>query len=184
MRLGSWSHGLRGQSTFVVVSLALIAIMVFASLLLAWSTKEGLGHFQRYRAYRDLQSHSGRVDSLSGKLNEVREEIKALRVALPADNQGSFVLNKLVEDARVRGLGIGTLTAMDEIPFKGFSELPFELEVTGEFPSMLGYIHSLENSGMAVQIRHLSFINEILNRSQVKAVIQLSVFSPTSESRP
>jgi Tfp pilus assembly protein PilO len=178
MRSGPWRHRIRGPLTFAGVSILLLASIALTSLLLAWATREGLGQYQRYVAYRDLQSHSGRVDSLVGKLHEVSEELKSLRTALPAENQGSFVLNTLVEEAQVRGLGMGTLTAMDEIPFKGFTELPFELELTGEFPSMLAYIHALENRGMAVQIRHLAFTNEILNRSQVKATIQLSVFSP------
>jgi hypothetical protein len=88
------------------------------------------------------------------------------------------VLNLLVEEAGKRELGISGITALDVVPFPGYSELPFEVGLTGTFPALARFLHSLETQGMALQVRRVRVQGEGLNRNRVRAGLDLSVFSP------
>ena len=171
--------GYGGQAAFagVVTALALLtALMVTGG---AWAYRELSEQISIYGSYQDLQRNAGRADSLSAAYDGLGRDLEALGKALPRDNQASHVLNVLVEEARKRELGISGVTALDEIPFPGYTELPFEVGLTGGFPSLVRYFHSLETQGMAVQLRRVTVKNESLNKARVQARLELSVFSPT-----
>lgn len=178
--LGSYA----GQAAFsgVVFALALLTALLVAGG--AWAYRELSDQMARYGSYRDLQRNAGRADSLSAAYEGLVRDLEALGKALPPDNQASHVLNVLVEEARKRELGISGVTALDEIVFPGYSELPFEVELIGGFPSMVRYFHSLETQGMAVQLRRMTVKNETLNKARVHARLELSVLSPAGGTAP
>lgn len=160
---------------------------VLALLVIAGSALAGVGWLAygeivkqtaRYRDYKSLQENAGKADSLSAAYTSLQTDLRALRNALPAENQGSQVLNALVEDARSRGLAIGGITALDEIPFAGYRELPFEVEASGAFKDLVAYLRGLENRGMALQVRRFTAQAEGMNKARVKARLELSVFAP------
>lgn len=170
--------GYGGQGAFAGVA----AVLALATALLVagggWAWMELSRQWDRYGSYRDLQRNAGRADSLSRAYADLGRDLEALKAALPADNRASHLLNLLVEEARERGLGIAGITALDEVPFPGYSELPFEVELSGGFPSLVRYFHSLETRGLALQLRKIAIRNESLNRADVRAHLDLSVFAP------
>ncbi|MDB5050700.1 MAG: Pilus assembly protein PilO [Fibrobacteres bacterium] len=167
-----------GQAAFIGVAvLLLLAAAVLGAI--GWRAyAEVSGQAARYRDYRALQRDAGKADSLSAVYENIRKEIQGIREALPAQNQGSQVLNILVEDARKLDLGIAGINALDEIPFPGYKELPFEINLTGGFANLVRYLHSLETRGMVLEVRSLSAHAEAINKSQVTAKLELSVFVP------
>lgn len=167
-----------GQAAFAAV---LAGFLVCAGALAAagWKSFQELSaQTARYRAYRDLQRDAGKADSLSAAYAVIQKDLQRFRAALPEGNQGSFVLNILVEQARKQDLGIAGITAMDEVPFPGYRELPFELDLTGGFPKLVRYLHSLETRGMVLQVRRLSARSEAINKAAIKAKLEISVFVP------
>lgn len=167
-----------GQAAFAGVA----AVLLMGALALAaigWRAYQVVtGEAIRYRSYKSLQQEAGQVDSLSTVYSSILKEIRNLRQALPARNQGSHVLNILVEDARKLELGIVGINGLDEIPFAGYRELPFELTLNGSFTDLVRYLHGLETRGMVVRIRRLDAKAEALNKSRVAAKLELSVFVP------
>jgi len=132
----------------------------------------------RYRDYKSLQENAGKADSLADAYSALQSDLRTLRNALPEENQGSQVLNTLVEDARGHALALGGITALDEIPFPGFRELPFEVEASGSFKDLVAYLRGLETRGMALQVRRFTAHAEGMNKARVKAKLELSVFAP------
>jgi Tfp pilus assembly protein PilO len=138
----------------------------------------------RYRDYKSLQENAGKADSLAAAYGALQADLRALRSALPDRNQGSQVLNSLVEDARRYNLAIGGINALDEVPFPGYRELPFEVEASGGFKDLVGYIRALETRGMALQVRRFTAQAESMNKARVKAKLELSVFVPDEPGAP
>lgn len=162
-----------------------IVLAMSSALLLAiatWACREFANQWVQYATYRDLQMNAARADSLTSAYSELGRELKSLRQALPSMNQSSHVVNMVVEEARKRDLGISGINAMDEIPFPGYVELPFEVGLSGTFPNLIRYFHSLETSGLAIQMRRVEIQNELLNGSKIKVRAELSVLSPTEPS--
>jgi hypothetical protein len=135
----------------------------------------------RYRNYKALQQGAGQADSLSGVYENLLKDLQGMRAALPPQNQGSFVLNLLVEEAGKYELGIAGINALDEVPFPGYMELPFEVNLSGGFVNLLRYLHALESRGMSLQVRRLSAHAEAINKSKVTAKLELSVFVPGAD---
>jgi hypothetical protein len=167
-----------GQAAFAGV---LIVLLLGASGLAAvgWRAyREVSTQAVRYRDYKALQQGAGQADSLSLAYANLLKDLQAMRDALPPQNQGSFVLNLLVEDARKLDLGIAGINALDEVPFPGYKELPFEVNLSGGFINLVRYLHALESRGMSLQVRRLSAHAEGINKSKVTAKLELSVFVP------
>lgn len=170
------SYGGQGAFAGVAAAMALATALLVAGG--GWAWKELSRQWDRYGTYRDLQRNAGRADSLSQAYESLGRDLEALRRALPADNQASHLLNLLVEEARKRDLGIAGITALDEVPFPGYTELPFEVALSGSFPALVRYFHSLETRGLAIQLRRVVIKNESLNKAQVQIRLDLSAFAP------
>lgn len=167
-----------GQAAFAGVALAVAAATALLAAGGGWALRELTGRASLYASYRELQRNAGRADSLSAAFAAVDRDLASLAAALPADNRSSHVVNLLVAEARSRGLGIGGITALDEVPFPGYAELPFEVDLSGPFPELVRYLHSLETQGMAVRLRRMSARNEGLNKPRVQARLEVSVYAP------
>jgi hypothetical protein len=167
-----------GQAMFaaVAVLLAICAALVAASGW--WCYLRLAEQAGRYGNYKALQRDAGKADSLSAAYDKALHEIESIRKAMPPENQGSYVLNVLTAAAQHLNLGLSGLNALDEVPFPGYVELPFELGLSGDFPNLLRYLHSLETQGMVLSVRRLSIRNESLNKPRVQARLELSVFVP------
>ncbi len=167
-----------GQAAFVAV-LAGFLTSAAALATAGWKSFQELSaQTARYRTYRELQRGAGKADSLSAAYAVIQKDLRRFREALPESSQGSFVLNILVEEARKMDLGIAGITALDEVPFPGYRELPFELGLTGNFPKLVRYLHSLETRGMVLQVRRLSARSEAINKAGTQAKLEISVFVP------
>lgn len=167
-----------GQAAFAGVALALAAATALLAAGGAWAVRELTVRAELFGDYRELQRNAGRADSLSAAYEAVDRDLAALAAALPAENRSSHVVNILVEEARRRGLGIGGITALDEVPFPGYAELPFEVVLSGPFPQLVRYLHALEIQGMAVRLRRMAAGNEGLNKARVQARLEISVYVP------
>jgi hypothetical protein len=179
MTAGSLSLGrYSGQAAFAGVAAALL-IAALALAGIGWRAyQEVTAQAIRYRTYKSLQLGAGEADSLSIVYASILKEVRNIRQALPDRNQGSHVLNILVEDARKLELGIAGINGLDEIPFPGYRELPFEVTLNGAFTDLVRYLHGLETRGMVVRVRRLNAKAEAMNKSRVTAKLELSVFVP------
>ncbi len=175
---GGTLGALRGQAAFAGVLAALLAVACALAAAGWWSYGEISSQAGRYQGYKALQANAGRADSLSAAYAALQEDLKALRKALPEKNQGSQALNLLVEYAGKFQLGIAGINAMDEVPFTGYKELPFEVNLSGGFKDLVGYVHALETLGMVLEVRRLEAHSEAINKSRIKAKLELSVFVP------
>jgi hypothetical protein len=99
------------------------------------------------------------------------------------DNRSSHVLNLLVEEAGRFRLHLAGILAMDEIPFPGYVELPFEVELKGGFIDLAHFLHALESQGMAVRLRRVTARTEGFNQSDIDAHLEISVYAPSGASR-
>jgi hypothetical protein len=170
-----------GQAAFLGVAAALL-LASSALAAIGWRAYgEASRQALRYQAYKAMQRDAGRADSLFSAYGTVLREIREFREALPVQNQGSFVLNALVEDARKMDLAISGINALDEIPFPGYRELPFELDLAGGFANLVRYLHALETRGMALEVRKLSAHADAINKSRITAELELSVFVPGAD---
>jgi hypothetical protein len=168
---------------------AVAAILALAGTLIAasgyWCYLQLADQTARYTKYNALQRDAGKADSLSAAYEKALNEIETIRKAMPPQNQGSYALNVLTEGARNFNLGLSGVNALDEIPFSGYTELPFELGLSGDFPNFLRYLHSLEIQGMVLSVRRLAIKNESMNKARVQARLELSVFVPgAGHARP
>jgi hypothetical protein len=136
----------------------------------------------RYRAYKGLQAAAGTADSLSSAYAVIQKDLRALRAALPGGNPGALVLDRLVAGAKACSLSIAGITALDEIPFPAYRELPYEMEVAGAFKDLVHYLHDLETGGVALQVRTLSIRSEGMNKARIKAKLGLSALAPGRSS--
>jgi hypothetical protein len=167
-----------GQAVFAGVA-ALLLLAASSLGAIGWRAYlEVSAQAERYGNYKALQRDAGKADSLSTAYGAILKDLQGIREALPAQNQGTFVLNILVDEARRMELAIAGITALDEVPFPGYKELPFEMNLTGGFTDMIRYLHALETRGMVLQVRKLRAQSEAINKSRLTAKLELSVFVP------
>jgi Tfp pilus assembly protein PilO len=172
--LGPW----QGQAAFLGVLAAVLAGALALGAAGWRAYAEIAAQTGKYRNYKALQVNAGKADSLSAAYASIQEDLRGLRAALPEKNQGSQVLNTLVEDAQACSLSIAGITSLDEVPFPGYRELPFDVNLAGGFKDMVRYVHALETRGMVLQVRRLEAQAESINKARVKAKLELSVFVP------
>lgn len=170
-----------GQAAFAGVLIVLLSGAAALAAVGLRAYREVSTQALRYRDYKALQQGAGQADSLSLVYADLLKDLQSMREALPPQNQGSFVLNLLVEDARKLDLGIAGINALDEVPFPGYKELPFEVNLSGGFMNLVRYLHALESRGMSLQVRRLSAHAEGINKSRIAAKLELSVFVPGGE---
>ena len=168
----------RAQIAFAAVLASVLAGMAALGGAGWWAYGGIAAQTGKYREYKSLQANAGKADSLSAAYAAIQADLRAVRAALPEGNQGSQVLNILVEDARKYELGIAGINALDEVPFPGYRELPFEVELAGDFKNLVRYVHALETLGMVLQVRKLETHSEAINKARIKAKLELSVFVP------
>jgi Tfp pilus assembly protein PilO len=167
----------RGQLVFAGILAGLILGVAVLSAGGGLAIAEISGQAGRFRAYKALQAGAGQADSLSAAYAGIQKDLRQLRAALPNGNPGAQVLNRLVEGAKACSLSIAGITALDEIPFPGFRELPYEMEVAGGFKDLVRLLRDLETGSVAVQVRSLSIRSEAMNKSRVKAKLGISAFA-------
>ena len=167
-----------GVAAFWSITIGLALASTLLAAIGAWSFWEFRDQMSRYQSYRELQRHSGKADSLSSAYSALQVEVDAIHKSLPEENTASYALNALVEGAHNLSLGISGITAMDEISFPDYTELPFELHLAGNFHGLLRYLRSLESQGLAMQVRRLEIKSEKLNRSNIKARLEVSILAP------
>ncbi len=168
----------RGQMVFACVAMALVLIGTLLAAIGMRAYSEVARQTGQYQMYKSLQKDAGKADSLSGIYAGVLEDLKKIRQALPVQNQASYVLNILVEEARNRNLSLAGITALDEVPFPNYKEIPFEVNLAGDFPNLVRYLYALETQGMVLQVRKLTIASEVMNQAKVKGRLELSVLVP------
>jgi hypothetical protein len=165
-----------------MVFAGVLSALVAAAGALAFIGKLALaeiaGQSARYRDYKALQADAGEADRLSAAYDGIQKDLRDLRSGFPGGNPGGQVLNRLVESARACSLSIAGITALDEVAFPGYRELPFEVGLAGGFKDVVRYLHSLETGGIALQVRRMEAHSEAINKARVKARLELSVFVP------
>lgn len=179
-KLGRYSGQLKFMGLVIALGLMVLVLCTLGTL----AYREVYTQATLYRSYKMLQQGAGQADSLSVEYTFIQKNLQNIRDALPNQNQGSVVLNILVEEARRMDLGIAGITALDEVPFPGYKELPFEMNLSGGLTSLVKYLHTLETRGMVLQLRKLSTHSEAINKSKITAKLELSVFIPQLGSVP
>jgi hypothetical protein len=174
--LRPWRGPLAFAAMLAGLSLGMAALTAGAGLAFA----EIATQWDRYQAYKSLQAGAGTADSLSSAYAGIQKDLRALRAALPGGNPGAQVLDRLVAGAKACSLSIAGITALDEIPFPAYRELPYEMEVGGGFKDLVRYLHDLETGGVALQVRTLSIRSEGMNKARIKAKLGLSALAPAS----
>ncbi|MBW8889830.1 MAG: type 4a pilus biogenesis protein PilO [Fibrobacteres bacterium] len=171
--LRAWRARLAFTGMFAGIILGVAILSVGGGLAVA----EIFAQTGRYRAYKALQAGAGQADSLSAAYVGIQKDLHQLRSALPNGNPGAQVLNRLVESAKACSLSIAGITALDEVPFPGYRELPYEMEVAGGFKELVRYLRDLETGGVAIQVRGLSIHTEAINKARIKAKLGISAFA-------
>jgi len=163
------------------------AVAISLGIIILLLTLIGFKSFQIFslkanqlQVYRAMQRDAGKADSLSNVYGTLLKDLRLIKTGVGAQNQSSYVLNKLVEEAKKEELGIGAITALDEMNLEGYTELPFEISVTGKFASLIKYLHALETENLILEVRKVVAENESLNHSVVKAKIEISVYVPST----
>jgi Tfp pilus assembly protein PilO len=169
----------QGQGFFIIASILLVTLTLTLTRLGYFTYTRFADQAVRYQRYHSLQLQAGKADSLSLTYTKVLQDLETVHKALPLENPSSQVLNLLVDGAHLRNLGITGITGLDEIPFPGYKELPFDLSLTGRFIDLTQFLYGLESQGMVLRIRHLNIQSETLNASRILAKVELSVFIPT-----
>jgi hypothetical protein len=168
----------RGPLAFSAMLGGMVLGVVALTAGAALATAEIASQSRRYQAYKSLQAGAGTADSLSSAYAGIQKDLRALRTALPGGNPGAQVLDRLVAGAKACSLSIAGITALDEIPFPAFRELPYEMEVSGGFKDLVRYLHDLETGSVALQVRTLSIHSEGMNKARIKARLGLSALAP------
>jgi Tfp pilus assembly protein PilO len=171
-------RGWKGQAAFAGV---LASLILGAAVLVLGGTAavaEIASQAKRYRDYKSLQAGAGKADSLSAAYARIRKDLRVLREALPGPNSGAQVLDRLVQRAKACSLSIAGITALDEIPFPAYRELPYEVQVAGAFKDVVRYLRDLETEGMALQVRSFAARAESMNKSRIQAELGISAFVP------
>ena len=167
-------------------SIAILACFIYLGLkpLLSYSYSQYVNKKETSNQLIGLESKIGIADSLLHYNYTIWDKIQAVKSSVPSTGKASFILDKLLENARGEKLKISDMTSLSEVEYKNFIEYPFEIKMEGYFPHLYKYLAGLEGMDMVVNLRNISIQSIQLHKSQIIADVQLSVYILKKNENP
>lgn len=185
---GEIKRGGRGEGRALdgrVVFAFLVILALVLSLFSGFVLRRAFAAFEEGQAVRrhrqELESRFRGVESLEKDLARQKEAIASARRALLRSREPSEALRLLTESARAKGLLLSDLTALEPVPREEGRELPLALKLSGRFPDLLRFLFDMEGETLVLRVRKMEVEAPAPHRPQVRADLEVSVFSAGRE---
>ncbi|MGL1934457.1 MAG: type 4a pilus biogenesis protein PilO [Fibrobacterales bacterium] len=123
-----------------------------------------------------IEDRIGYADSLLQHNYIIWDKIQSVKKSVPTTGKSSYILDRLLENARNKQLKITDIFSLSTIEHQDFIEHPFELKLEGYFKLLHEYLAGLENLDMVVNIKKIHLGAEDIHKPKIVAEVQLSVY--------
>ncbi|MDX1545802.1 MAG: type 4a pilus biogenesis protein PilO [Rhodothermales bacterium] len=114
--------------------------------------------------------------ALSHRKRRLQQRFAALYVSLPRSDQMSTLLQVLQESASAAGVDVRHVRPAEHARFATYDELPFAVEVTGDFHALGAFINRIEQSPYVIKLKGFE-IRRPAVAARLHATLSLSVIA-------
>jgi len=139
----------------------------------------------KQKALSDLQHATAGIDDLKGKIADLEKAIAFFESKLPQEKEIDRVLKEVWQVAEANGLNIRKVQTLKTEKASGFSVLPVQINLAGDFDGYYQFLLQLEKLPRITQVNQMQLTKIQEKDGQMQALLTLTVFfEPESGPTP
>ncbi len=128
------------------------------------------------KALADLRHATAGIPDLERKINEIQAAIRFFESKLPQEREVDTILKEVWQRAEANGLQTRTIKTLKTERMAGYSELPINIVLAGDFNGFYDFLLQLEKLSRITRVNQMK-LQKITNRDgAMEASLTLSVF--------
>ena len=166
------------ELAFVVVMLGLLACSYFLVLTKAQqkvATQERKIE-EKQKALADLERATAGVADVDRKVEELQEAIKFFEKKLPQEREMDLILKEVWQMAEQNKLATKTIRTMKSQRGSAYSELPIEMNLSGDFAGFYEFMLQLERLPRLTRVQNMVLDKINGQEGAMEAKVTLSIF--------
>ena len=176
--VGSWPQAVK----VILWVIAFVAVLVLGYYYLIADLREELGRVQQQEVtlksqFENKAFEAANLDAYRKQMAQMEESFGALVSQLPSDTEVPGLLEDITNRGLASGLDISSITLGDELTQEYYIELPINIEVTGSYHDLGGFV-----SGIAGLPRIVTLHDFAIERDEQTA-LKMSITAKTYRYR-
>lgn len=169
--------GLR-EIVFVVAMFGLLAASYFLVFKKANTERAALlaKIDEKQRALASLDQATSGIDDVKGKIDELQRAINFFESKLPQRKQVETVLREISQRVQAHHLTVVKINTLKNLRSAGYSELPLELHLSGDFYGFYSFLQDLEKLPRITKVTRMDLSKINARDGEMEARVTLSVF--------
>lgn len=166
------------ELVFVVVLLGLLACSYF----MVWTKNEQRVALkerrieEKQKALADLERATAGVSDVDRKVEELQEAIKFFEKKLPQEREMDLILKEVWQMAEQNKLTTKTIRTMKSQRGSAYSELPIEMNLSGDFAGFYEFMLQLERLPRLTRVQNMLLDKVNGEEGAMQAKVTLSIF--------
>lgn len=163
---------------FIVVLLGLLACSYF----MVWTKNEQRVALkerrieEKQKALADLERATAGVSDVDRKVEELQEAIKFFEKKLPQEREMDLILKEVWQMAEQNKLSTKTIRTMKSQRGSAYSELPIEMNLSGDFAGFYEFMLQLERLPRLTRVQNMLLDKVNGQEGAMQAKVTLSIF--------
>lgn len=163
---------------FIVVLLGLLACSYF----MVWTKNEQRVALkerrieEKQKALTDLERATAGVSDVDRKVEELQEAIKFFEKKLPQEREMDLILKEVWQMAEQNKLSTKTIRTMKSQRGSAYSELPIEMNLSGDFAGFYEFMLQLERLPRLTRVQNMILDKVNGQEGAMQAKVTLSIF--------
>lgn len=166
------------ELVFIVVLLGLLACSYF----MVWTKNEQRVAMkerrieEKQKALADLERATAGVSDVDRKVEELQEAIKFFEKKLPQEREMDLILKEVWQMAEQNKLSTKTIRTMKSQRGAAYSELPIEMNLSGDFAGFYEFMLQLERLPRLTRVQNMLLDKVNGQEGAMQAKVTLSIF--------
>ena len=163
---------------FVVVLLGLLGCSYFLVLTKAQQNVQARERVieEKLKALTDLDKATAGVTDVDRKVEELQEAIKFFEKKLPQEREMDLILKEVWQMAEQNKLNTRTIRTMKSQRGSAYSELPIEMNLSGDFAGFYEFMLQLERLPRLTRVQSLMLDKINGQEGSMEAKVTMSIF--------
>ncbi len=138
----------------------------------------------KQKALNDVRLSTSGIDDLGRKIIELQKAIEFFESKLPQEKEIDKILSETTRRAEENALQIRTVKTLKTEKNAGYTEMPIEMSLVGDFNNFYQFMLELEKMPRITRMARMKLekINDL--DGQMEATVQLSIFFESGNTKP
>ncbi|SFF92788.1 Pilus assembly protein, PilO [Desulfotomaculum arcticum] len=159
---------------FGITALLLVCFLLYNQITALKSARAELAANRETLA--QTRARMQNLIQLKGKSAELQEKMTQMEQALPAEPEENNIIEQINNIFVQAGVDLLQINFNEQVPQKGYVEMPIDLTCQGSFNDLFNLITGLQNGTRAMRINSVDLTKDSQNPNLLKADLSVCVF--------